>query len=266
MFISKLIGCILFIQIHGIEVNRRLSALQRLSLKAADLVLCVSRDTRRNILRRSDVVPERVRVHPNTVSDDFTPGDRSIARKKFGWEEDRFVLLSVGRLSSAERYKGHDRVIKLLPKLLSVKPSVNYVISGEGDDLARLEKMCADCGVSHAVTFLGYVPRADLCDLYRAADLFVLPSSGEGFGIVFLEAMACGTPALGLGVAGAKDALVDGALGQCPSYEELEAALLGSLNIESRGPFELSLDVHKRFGFEVFAVRATQLFYEFGRD
>jgi phosphatidylinositol alpha-1,6-mannosyltransferase len=160
-----------------------------------------------------DLIPERVLVLNNTVQSRFTPGDRLAARTKFGLG-DEFVLLTVGRLDARERYKGHDRVIAALPLLHHREGrQIVYHIAGDGDDRVRLEAAAKTAGVAERVRFLGQVPAADLPDLYRSADLFVLPSHGEGFGIAFLEATASGTPALGLAAGGAPDALGDGALG-----------------------------------------------------
>ena len=123
------------------------------------------------------------------------------------------MLLTVGRMDARERYKGHDRVIEALPQLVAAGHDVIYVVVGEGDDVDRLKVSAVEAGVADRVRFIGAVGRETLVDAYRMADLFVMPSTGEGFGIAFLEAMACGTPALGLAIAGAADALADGELG-----------------------------------------------------
>ena len=102
------------------------------------------------------------------------------------------------------------------------------------------------------------MPEADLPDLYRAADLFVLPSTGEGFGIVYLEAMACGTPALGLAIGGAPDPLSDGELGTLiPVDANIASAISAALAREKPDPFELSRRVRERFGIEAFRKRVA---------
>jgi phosphatidyl-myo-inositol dimannoside synthase len=170
------------------------------------------------------------------------------------------VLLSVGRLDARERYKGQDRVIRLLPALRERLGDVVYLIAGDGDDRPRLEALSRDCGVAEHVCFLGQVSDADLPDLYRAADLFVLPSTGEGFGIVFLEAMASGTPALGLAVMGAVDALADGELGDAVDEAGLFEAVVRRLQLPRRDPAALAAAVGTRFGRAAFRERATQMF------
>ena len=204
--LARLVGARLIVQTHGIEAWPRPSTPVRWAVERADLVLAVSRYTRAQLLSWAALDPERVAVLPNTVSERFTPGDRKAARLRFGLGNER-VLLTVGRLAASERYKGQDRVIEDLPALVAAGHDVRYLIAGDGDDRPRLEALAAQHGVADRVRFLGAVPADALPDLYRAADVFVMPSTGEGFGIAYLEAMACGTPAVGLRVKGDADAL-----------------------------------------------------------
>ena len=245
--LSAVTGARLIIQLHGIEAWPTPSPAIRRAVAAADLVLCVSRDTRARLLSWSALAPDLALVLANTVGEAFTPGDRAAARARFGLADEK-VILSVGRLDKREAYKGQDRVIDALPKLDAL-----YLIAGDGDDRPRLEAQAARAGVTDRVRFLGRVAEADLPDLYRAADLFALPSTGEGFGIVYLEAMACGTPAIGLRAGGAPDALGDGELGIVVE----EAAFPAALNqlLSDRVDAGLSASVGVRFGPEVFRSR-----------
>ena len=102
--------------------------------------------------------------------------------------------MTVSRLASSERYKGHDRVIRVLPRILLDHPDTIYLVVGDGDDRPRLEALTLECGVQDKVMFTGPVVADELPDYYRLADVMVMPSTGEGFGIVFLEAMASGIP------------------------------------------------------------------------
>ena len=244
----------LVMALWGIEVWKRPSRLQRAAIDRADLALAISRDTRARTLAWSRIAPERVVVIANTVGKAFVPGDRRTARVRFGFTEEDFVLLCVSRLAASERYKGQDRVFAAL-KRLPFAPGGRrplFAIAGDGDDRARLETLAREEGVAARVRFMGYVAGEDLPDLYRAADLFVMPSTGEGFGFVFLEAMACGTPALGVGVAGARDALGDGTLGGAPSVEDFAEALAAAVNADPPDPAVLSATVHERFGRAAF--------------
>ena len=255
-FVARLCSARLVIQLHGIEGWTRPNPAIRKALEAADLVFSVSRDTRARLLGWSTVAPERAVVLANTVGPAFSPGDRAKARARWSLGRER-VILSVGRLDSREQYKGQDRVIAALPALKAARLSPLYLIAGDGDDRPRLEALAKELAVTDQVRFLGVVSDADLPDLYRAADLFALPSTGEGFGIVYLEAMACGTPALGLDVGGAPDALGEGELGTVAQEAQLTETLQALL-VEP-APAALAERVQARFGAAPFRARVAEL-------
>jgi len=254
--ISRFKRAKLIVQAHGIEAWRRPSRSQRVALEGADLVLCVSRHTRAAVLSWAALAPERVLVVPDTVRESFTPGDSSTQRAALALEGKR-VLLTVGRMDSRERYKGQDRVITAIPNLLAKGHDICYLVVGEGSDRIRLEALARDAGVSKCVRFLGRVGLESLVEIYRMADLFVMPSTGEGFGVAFLEAMASGTPALGLDVAGARDALADGELGTAVSATEFTSTLARLLVEPNPDPGALAAATCARFGRQTFAAGAS---------
>ena len=155
---------------------------------------------------------DRVRVVPPGV--DCSPREIGPApvwyRTRFG--SDR-VLLFVGNLDRSHSHKGLESLIRALPCIGS-RP-VKLVVVGRGDHVAHYRRVCADCGVSHQVSFEGYVGNETLRELYAFADLIVLPSedAAEGFGMVLLEAAAYGTPAVATNVGGIPAAVVDGVTG-----------------------------------------------------
>jgi len=252
--IARLKGAKLIVQMHGIEAWGAPSSWQRLAVEAADLVLCVSRHTRSSVLNWASVAPERAIVVPDTVGEEFTPGDGAALRGACELNDNR-ILLTVGRMNSRERYKGHDRVIAAMAAFPPGLRDVVYVIVGEGDDRARLEALAQEVGVADRVRFIGAVSRKALIETYRMADLFAMPSTGEGFGIAFLEAMACGTPALGLAEGGARDALADGELGTMVTEPELAQAITEALSETKLNANSLALAVRARFGWETFSKR-----------
>lgn len=213
----------LWLQVHGIEAWPRPSRIRRAASECAGLVTAVSRYTRERVCGWARIDERRVRVLPNTVDTQVfsADGDHGSGSP---------VILSVGRLAAGERYKGHDRVIALLPRLRAERPGVRYRIVGDGDDRARLVALAAASGVGDAVEFAGHLPRERLAQELRDAALFVMPSTGEGFGIAFVEALACGTPALGLDEDGSRDALGDGDLGSVCSQEGLFEAIVSGLS------------------------------------
>lgn len=262
--VASLSDARLVIHLHGIEIWSRPTYLQRRAMESADALWCVSRDTRARALTFADVAPERAIVLSNSVRREFTPGDKAAARERLELD-DAFVLLTVGRLDSRERYKGHDRVLAALPQLQASGKNVLYLIAGEGDDHARLSRLARYYKVDDAVRFLGGVSADDLPDLYRAADLFVLPSTGEGFGIAFLEAMACGTPAIGLAAGGAPDALADGELGVCTTEAQFADALNAALANPPPDREGLSAEVRRRFGRERLAADVARALARLGK-
>ena len=192
---------------------------QRFALLAATRIVAVSRYTEA-LLVELGVPEDRIRiVHPGCDVNRFGPvgvSDELRARVTQG-RAHQHLILTVGNL--VER-KGHDTVIRALPLLPKGANDVLYLIAGDGPYRAALEKLAADLGVASQVLFLGRVPSDELPLLYSLADSFVMVSRQrldacdvEGFGIVFIEAAACGKPAIGGRSGGVQDAIVDGVTG-----------------------------------------------------
>jgi len=231
--IGKLLRAPLWVQVHGVEAWDELSSLYRRPVETAALITSVSRYTRRRLLEWVGIDPVRVKVLPNAVDPRFRPGPKP------GYLLERYatgggkVLITVSRLASSDRYKGHDRVIAALPRVLLDHPETIYIIVGDGDDRPRLEALTMKYGVAEKVRFAGRVAPEELPDHFRLADVLVMPSTGEGFGIVFLEAMATGTGVIGGNQDGSLDPLADGMLGRAidpDNPEELVSAICAGLS------------------------------------
>jgi phosphatidylinositol alpha-1,6-mannosyltransferase len=219
--VAKISGARTWLHIHGVDAWSAPGPLTRRSVKSMSLVSSASRFTRGKFLQWSDVNPFLAKVLPNVVDKTFSPGPiPSQLKSRLGLSNER-VLLTVGRLAADEGYKGQDRIIRALPSVISEIPNVTYLIAGVGDDMPRLKSLAETLSVERYVQFLGRVDNDELVDLYRLAHLFVLPSEGEGFGIVYLEAMASGCPALGLASGGSADALGSSSLGNICSRESI---------------------------------------------
>lgn len=139
------------------------------------------------------------------------------------------VLMTLGRVVAAERYKGFDEVLEVLPDL---DADVSYVIAGGGNDIPRLQRKAVRLGVADRVVFTGLFPEEEKADLYNLADVYVMPSRGEGFGFVFLEALACGVPVIASRLDGGREAVREGALGQLvdpTNPAEIHLAILDAL-------------------------------------
>jgi len=140
--------------------------------------------------------------------------------------------MTLGRLDSYERYKGFDVIIELLPKLSEIIPNLAYLIVGEGSDRERLEQKVRSLNLQEQVIFTGFISEAKKADHYCLADVYVMPSKGEGFGFVFLEAMACGIPVVASKVDGSCEAVRNGLLGiivNPDDPEEVKAGIIEAL-------------------------------------
>jgi phosphatidylinositol alpha-1,6-mannosyltransferase len=207
-------GFQLVVMSHGVEVWAPLGKLRRAGLLAADCVLAPSRYTAEKLHRVQHLPSERIRVlhwglDPaffEMVADaDRLPLPDSVPHARY--------VLAVGRWSSAERYKGFDTLIQALPQLQCVAPDLQLVFAGDGDDRPALEKLAESTGARERLHFISGLTRAQLVATYRHAQVFALPSGGEGFGMVFLEALAMGIPVVGGNHGGILDIIDDGVTG-----------------------------------------------------
>jgi glycosyltransferase involved in cell wall biosynthesis len=199
----------------------------------------------------------RFRVQPRRPQL-FSPHDIDVDDK---------VILTIGRLDASERYKGHDQLLQALPAVQAACGAVRLLIIGEGDDRGRLESMSYALGVQRSVTFCGFVPVEHLAGYYALADAFAMPSTGEGFGVVFLESMGCGTPVLAGSRDGSVDALDRGRLGLLVDPTDTRAVAAGLIALLKRqGPswwfdrHALSHAVMERFGRAAFRSTLRQVF------
>jgi len=255
LMVARMTGARLLCHVHGLEVWQPLSIAKRRALASYDIVLCVSNYTARKFVEVTGIDPDRCKVIYNTFDERFTPGNKLSARKKFNLPSNSVVLSTVSRLDPNQRHKGHDRVIPLLRDLAGVHPNLIYLIAGTGGDQTRLEELAHDTGAANIVQFLGFVSDENLPDLYRASDLYVMPSHGEGFGIAFVEAMACGTLALGLDQGGAGDALRNGELGIAVREADFPNALRTSLDTATSKISDISERTNNIFARDQFTCR-----------
>ncbi len=247
----------MWLQLHGWEAWEQPSRTERWAAEQATLITSVSRYTRRRFLSVVGSDPLRVRVLPNTVGPAFSPGAKSDALLDRYGLRGKLVILTVGRLDPCERCKGHDKVIKALPQIMKTFGNVVYLVVGEGHDRGRLEAQARTVGVEGAVLFAGSVKPDELPQFYRLANLFVMPSTQEGFGIVFLEATASGVRTVGGNADGSVDALADGELGTVVDPDDT-AALVNAIN-EGLGRASPAPAGVSRFGFDNFADHLREL-------
>ena len=219
----------------------------------------------RGIVSISDITSERFigwshydgpsQLLPNSIRADrygIRPKNRALAAR-YNVDGKR-VLMTLGRVVAAERYKGFDEVLEVVRNL---DGDVSYVIAGGGNDIPRLQRKAVTLGVADRVIFTGLFPEEEKADLYSLADVYVMPSRGEGFGFVFLEAMACGVPVIAGKHDGGREALRDGALGivvdPC-SPAEIIAAIREALTRPKTIPAGLDYFAYPHFAARVHAM------------
>lgn len=250
-------GAELALVIHGIEAwTPHRSPVVRALARRIDHLLAVSRYSRDRFLDWAKPIAADATIMPNCVDlDRFVPVPRDpalAARYGLGAAP---VLLTMARLAAGERYKGIDEILEAMPSLLARCPDLRYLVVGDGDDRGRLEGKARSLDIAEAVVFTGRIPEDEKVAHYGLASAFVMPSTGEGFGIVFIEAAACGVPVIGSLADGSRDALLDGRLGRlidpgrpAALIEAIEAALA-----EGR-PAERLADI-RHFGWDAFRAR-----------
>lgn len=234
-FLARLYGARLALIVHGLEAWVPSSKfLANLLARTVDSLIAVSRFSAQRFLAWSKLPEDRVFILPNCVDlDQFRPRERDPALAERYGLRGRKVLLTLGRLAAQERYKGFDEVLDIMPRLVKRHPSLAYLIVGNGPDRSRLEGKVKNLGLTGNVIFTGYISEAEKAAHYNLADLYVMPSSGEGFGIVLIEAVACGLPVIGSCADGSREALLDGRLGRIVDprkADELLDAVLAALD------------------------------------
>ncbi|MGK7919942.1 MAG: glycosyltransferase family 4 protein, partial [Trichodesmium sp.] len=208
---------------YGKEVWEPLPNKYQQALKQATKILTISRYSRDRCCESNNLDPEKFQLLPCMVDGDkFIPGPKPVDLIEGYNLKGAKVLMTVARLWSGDPYKGVDVTIRALPRILQIFPEVKYLVIGRGDDQPRLAKLAQDLGIGEKVVFAGFVPTEDLVKHYQVADAYVMPSQ-EGFGIVYLEAMACGMPVLSGDADGSAEPLQDGKLGWRVAYRDPEA-------------------------------------------
>jgi glycosyltransferase involved in cell wall biosynthesis len=260
--LKKLRGIPYWTIAHGVDAwNIDNPKLQR-ALHHADHILAVSDYTRDRLLKEQNLDPEKVSILYNTFdSSKFKPAPKpTYLLDRYQLKPKQPIILTVARLSASEQYKGYDQIIRAIPKIRDLIPDVHYIIVGKGDDKSRIDQLITELKLENCVTLAGFVPDAKLCDYYNLCDLFAMPSKGEGFGIVYLEALACGKPVLGGNQDAAIDALCHGKLGALVNPDDVDEIAQTIIQILQNTypnplmyqPESLRQQVIDTFGFEQF--------------
>ena len=252
---------------HGIEVWQPLGWPRGAALRRADLVIGPSADTLQHLISDQHLLPGKVQRLPWGLDPEFEARVAAAASPSppSGFPRTGRVILTVGRWNSAERYKGADTLIGTLPRLLKANPGISLVLVGDGDDRQSLEHLARNLGVSEHAHFLHGLTPEQLFACYANCEIFALPSRGEGFGLVFLEAMACAKPVIGGAHGGIPDIVEDGVTGLLVPHGDAErlAQALESLLDNPNRAREMGVRgrerVQKEYTFEEFRSRLTRI-------
>ncbi|HWB01187.1 MAG TPA: glycosyltransferase, partial [Pirellulales bacterium] len=257
---------------HGIDAwNIEKHSIRR-ALANADRIVAVSQYTANRIAIEQGIAPDRISILPNTCDPNvYRPGPKpGYLFQRYGLPPNARVIMTVARLDASERYKGYDQVIRALPTVLQHVPEAHYLLVGRGSDRARIERLIEHEGVSGRVTLAGFVSDDELPDHYRLCDVFVMPSRNEGFGIVYLEAMACGKPVVAGNRDGSVDPLCGGELGVLVDPDDVGEIAEATIEILRgthplavlRQPDELRQRTIDRFGPQAFAEQLQAIWTE----
>ncbi len=269
LYLKKILGIPYWTVVHGIDAWNISDAKLKIALHNSDRIIAVSNYTRNRIIAEEKIDPNKISILPNTFnSQRFQIGEKpKYLLERYGLNKGQPIILTVTRLASSDGYKGYDQIIEIMPIIKSKIPNVHYILAGTGDDITRLEALIEELNLRDCVTLAGFVNDDELCDHYNLCDVFAMPSQGEGFGIVYLEALACGKPVIGGNQDGAIDALCHGELGALVDpndKDEIAQTLIAILegdypNSLLYQPKALRERVIDNFGFERFTKTIWEL-------
>jgi phosphatidyl-myo-inositol dimannoside synthase len=257
----------LLIIAHGIEVWNIRSYLHKRLLLQVDTILAVSNFTRDRMVDTLKLPAEKISIFHNSL-DPFFNLPREFRKpeyllERYGLDKKNRVILTVARLSSTEVFKGYDKVIAALAEIRHSNNGLRYLLCGKCDpaEKIRLRQIIQERGLEEAVIMPGYISEAELIDHYLLADLFIMPSKKEGFGIVFIEAMACGLPVIAGNQDGSVDALENGELGILVRPDD-QAEITAAIEKQLHTPADkqvLQARVISRFGTKAYTQQVNSL-------
>jgi glycosyltransferase involved in cell wall biosynthesis len=232
-WLKRFTGISYWTVVHGVEAWDIQRPALKTALQHADKIISVSNYTRDRLLKEQQLDPEKISLLPNTFDADrfkISPKPEYLL-KRYGLTPNHSIILTVARLDKSEQYKGYDQIIQTLPEIRRSIPNVHYILVGKGSDRDRIEQLITQLNLQENVTLAGFIPDHELGDHYNLCDVFAMPSKGEGFGIVYLEALACGKPTLGGSKDGAVDALCHGELGALVDPDNLDEIAQTLINV-----------------------------------
>lgn len=221
--------CKIWLITHGIEVWRPLKLWKKAIWKIADQIICVSSFTKDKVMELHQADPGKCLV-VNNVLDPFTKLPVSFNKpdyllERYNLKRGHKIILTLTRIAGTEQFKGYEQVIKAISRIKHSIPNIKYLLAGPCDERekVRIQQLISAYNLEDKFMLTGYIKEQELADHFLLADLFVLPSKKEGFGIVFIEAMAFGLPVICGNVDGSTDAVRNGEMGMAIDPDDINA-------------------------------------------
>jgi glycosyltransferase involved in cell wall biosynthesis len=271
--LQRFFGIPYWILVYGVDAWNITDPMKQRALRSANRIISISDYTRERLVQEEGLNAIDIPLLPVT----FDVNNFQIKQKpeylyrRHRIEPEQPIILTVARLSKDDQYKGYDNVLMAMSSIRDKIPNVHYILVGKGDDRFRVEELVRNLELEDCVTLTGFVPDEEIVDYYNFCDVFVMPSKGEGFGIVYLEALACGKPTVGGNQDGAIDALCNGELGilvNPDNVDEIAFHLIEILQGHSAHqliyqPENLRHRVDEIYGFKAFETTLIDLFKSF---
>lgn len=258
----------LILIVHGVEVWEKQPLIKKIFIQKINLFLAVSSFTKSKIVEIHHVPEEKIKILHNTLDPYFKIPDEikkpEYLLERYKLNRETKILLTVGRINGKEGNKGYDKVINILPELLSKHSTLVYMLAGNYDENEKLRvmKLVSEKKLNNNFILPGYIKDEELTDHYLLGDIFIMPSTQEGFGIVFLEALSCGLSVIAGNKDGSVDALLNGKLGKLVNPDnsnEILNAVNGLLKTPSDNYRDL---INDNFGFDRFKKRIRTFLIE----
>jgi glycogen synthase len=193
--VKKMTGKPMVLHIHntvfdryGTNGNSYEYEVEKEGFTQADMIFAVSEWTRQKVIHNYGINPEKVKVVHNAIMFSDSTQDIKLKEKK-----EEKIVLSLGRLT---HQKGLMQLLWSAKKVIDIKPSTKFLIAGDGDMKEQLVQESVNLGIAENVMFAGWLSRAESIKAYESADLFIMPSISEPFGLTPLESMNLRTPTL----------------------------------------------------------------------
>ncbi len=260
----------IIVQLHGIEAWANLSGVQERLLNQANKILAVSEFTRNMVLSKYPKLRDKIIVFNNSLNGiakyEFNELERNKFRSKLNLEDHQKLIITIGRLLNTEAYKGYDKTIEAISRLQNNNVVFHIIGKSEEIEKLRIQNLINKNNLQTQVKLIGFVNDDELKWYYQAADLFVMPSKGEGFGLVFIDAMANGLRVIGGNADGSVDAISsfsESYLVNPDDVNEIANSISIALNSKwsSNEKIKLSQKCNELFSAEKFEIKIAQLLF-----